>query len=235
MPLGKHAGQRIKENLAVAVAYGEAIRFQLLQEGAPDRPFIAGDDSPDYVLFHATHASNALTLRNHEFDAAIAKGFAEAKLDPENPWHWRALLFAFAEAYYPRKNSNQFWTLDRLTRLAAQELRIKIVHPKWTQDQYHKALTKWVAKQYGKQIESSSVLRLLRQARDRKKNPFLDSICQEIEREWAERMGKYKSKFKDPDSVIQGMRGHPSTVDAAIALADARLRSVTANLKKDHN
>ena len=187
------------------------------------------------MLFHATHASNALTLRNHEFDAAIAKGFAEAKLDPENPWHWRALLFAFAEAYYPRKNSNQFWTLDRLTRLAAQELRIKIVHPKWTQDQYHKALTKWVAKQYGKQIESSSVLRLLRQARDRKKNPFLDSICQEIEREWAERMGKYKSKFKDPDSVIQGMRGHPSTVDAAIALADARLRSVTANLKKDHN
>ena len=160
--------------------------------------------SPDYVLFHATHASNALTLRNHEFDAAIAKGFAEAKLDPENPWHWRALLFAFAEAYYPRKNSNQFWTLDRLTRLAAQELRIKIVHPKWTQDQYHKALTKWVAKQYGKQIEFSSVLRLLRQARDRKKNPFLDSICQEIEREWAERMGKYKSKFKDPDSCNPG-------------------------------
>ena len=51
MPLGKHAGQRIKENLAVAVAYGEAIRFQLLQEGAPDRPFIAGDDLQTMCYF----------------------------------------------------------------------------------------------------------------------------------------------------------------------------------------
>ena len=169
MPLGKHAGQRIKENLAVAVAYGEAIRLPVVTRRR------SGPSIHRWRWFSRLCAISryprvqCFNLADHEFDAAIAKGFAEAKLDPENPWHWRALLFAFAEAYYPRKNSNQFWTLDRLTRLAAQELRIKIVHPKWTQDQYHKALTKWVAKQYGKQIEFSSVLRLLRQARDRKK------------------------------------------------------------------
>ena len=239
MPEGKHAGQRIKANLEFAQAQAEALRQQLLRAGASNRPFVSNDDSLDYALFRALEASDALTLVRHEYDEAIAKAFSEAKLDPENPWHWRVLLNVFADAYFPRRDSNQFWHYGRLTEVAAEDLRqewltdLAAGDPKKSRKKKQlrearikrrKELTEWVAQRYGKRLAPSTVSKLLRQARDRKINKQLENTYQELVHDWTEILGKYKEKMSDFDGTIEALKNDPRTMKLTVALSASRLR-----------
>ena len=228
MPVGKHPGQRAKENLKAAPAYAKMVELKLREEVGVERPFTADDQTVDYALFRASHASAALTLNDHEIDTAIAKAFSEAGLDPENPWHWRALLHAFAEAYYPAPNSNQFWTAARLTELLGENLRLATQYPKWKKEQRNKQLIKWIADRYGKHIKVSTLPRLLRQAKDRKTNKFLDSIYQEVKRDSTETL----SKYLDQDSVAKVLSNSSTTMEFAIALDNLCLGYARRNFAK---
>jgi len=241
MSVGKHAGQRAMENLKLAIAHAEAINLKLRSEGESDSIFAAANDSLDYQLKRASHASAALTLHD-QLDGCIAKAFSEAQLNPENPWHWRVLLTAFAEAYYPRRDLNQFWTGARLTTLLAEAHRMKRDHPKWKRSKREKELRNWITKKHGtrakigtKEMSTEAVTRILRMAADRKTNDFLNMTYNEIERGRIELLSLLSERF-GPDTaakVSDDPRWPSKLKETAEGMAIARLMTLSRKRPRD--
>ena len=126
MSVGKRAGERLKSTLASeAIARTKGLSTLLEDQGASDIAFSNPDPTEEYEIYRSIHASAALQLSTAlGSERAIESAFAEAKLNPENPWHWRVLIELFAEACFPAKNKDVFWTSTRLMALLQKEINL---------------------------------------------------------------------------------------------------------------
>jgi hypothetical protein len=102
----------------------------------------------------------------------IEKAFADASLDIGVPWHWRLLLYFFARAHY-LKTKPKKWTGTSYFRLLQAEAAIRTKYPSLSQAQVR---TKLARMPRYRKIGSEQLRKMLRYAKDPKKNAILNVI-----------------------------------------------------------
>lgn len=219
MSVGKHAGQRTKSGLAQAVARAKGLSMLLEGRGISDERFCTPDESLDYQLFRATSANDALQLASEmPQDRAIAHAFKDARLNPENPWHWKLLLEIFAEAYYPAKDVNSFWSSTRLIQLLDKEFRLKQIE-QLSRKSVNDQLEKFVKDRFGKTLSKVTLRTLLRQARDPSHNIFIRRAQRQLEDELDYFMKKHSARITSGSSRPGEQSNEKSIKEAEIARA----------------
>jgi hypothetical protein len=109
---------------------------------------------------------------NHYLMDYIEKAFEDASLDIGVPWHWRLLLYFFARAHY-LKTKPKKWTGTSYVRLLQAEAAIRAKYPSLSQAQVH---TKLARMPRYRKIGSEQLRKMLRHAKDPKKNAILNVI-----------------------------------------------------------
>jgi hypothetical protein len=128
----KSAGSYIAEKLKTITRSG----------GAP-YPYLPSDIPWDDPVAWLRHARNAFNPRN--LNGAIKASFDNFKLDPRNPYHWRMLLFFFAEAHFRERESRgrpKQWTSQRLCDLLRQVSDARKKRPNANQSDVFRSLVK---------------------------------------------------------------------------------------------
>lgn len=110
----------------------------------------------------ALEANRATTLGFFGKDAPIRKAFNRFGLDPQNPWHWRELLYCMADAHDgENKVKGAKWTKDRLHRLYARAKG----YPGVNDSEKEKNLRRDYPKDYGFFSDPGTLRKHLRMAR----------------------------------------------------------------------
>lgn len=198
---GKSVGQRIKDGLAVrARVIGDSLTLMALKQFEGEKSRDADEVwNDDYAT--AAHAHSALITTESYDDALITAVFKEGQLDRRNPWHWRALMTIFVEAYYPGKALNTFWSSDRLSRLLFWEMEAKALNPKATPAQIISDLKKRIRLEMGKDLDKSSVEDRMKKANNPKINTKLAQEIAQVKIVYEQLIGLHKKDGKSLPTV----------------------------------
>jgi hypothetical protein len=117
--MAKHdsASQRLKQSIAK--------RRDARKQDPLNAPVgLLGQNDWNDPLIWATGARRALTL--HPFDDALKKAFEVFNCNPQNPFHWRAVITCLAQAHFDSKprGAPVKWTSRRLYALLVDFDRI---------------------------------------------------------------------------------------------------------------
>lgn len=128
-----------------------------------------------------------LDLRIGDFDWAdpnnpfltthINNAFADAKLDPKKPWHWRLLLYCFAAAHYSTNKPTK-WGYRAYCQLLQDANKIKSANSGESKDKHICCQLRKMARY--KNFSIDHLRKMLRQARDPERNAYLDFSVRSI-------------------------------------------------------
>jgi hypothetical protein len=178
----KHAGTaKLRKRFAereTASKYADVLRQLAFPE--PERAVDWSDPK-----FRPFFADRALALR--EWDAALKKAFAVAKLDPADPFNWRDLLHMFAEHHFGRSAKGRpprKWYSKTWCQLLADYSCIEQQNPKASDTQICQKIIKSFGARYegknGKKIDTGTLRRNLAYAKDPNKNEYLQRLSKDI-------------------------------------------------------
>jgi hypothetical protein len=138
----------------------------------------------------ALGAHEALLLNPGELDEPIRKAFAAFGYNPDNPFHWRRLLWHFTYAHFPdpgRKGAPKKWDDARWCKLLSDFGAVKVSRPKASDNEVCINIKKRFANRYPTET-AGTLRRNLQYARDPSRNGMLAQIrgrfADQI-REWA--------------------------------------------------
>jgi hypothetical protein len=138
----------------------------------------------------ALGAHEALLLNLGELDEPIRKAFDAFGYDPLNPFHWRKLIWHFADAHFrpPRKGgAPKRWDDIRWCKLLSDFGEVKASRPTASDAEVCINIKKRFAHRYGKET-AGTLRRNLQYARDPSRNGTLAQIRDRFAvqtREWA--------------------------------------------------
>ena len=123
---------------------------------------------------------SVMTLTDKPRDASIKAAFEAAKLDPDDPYHWRTLMHFFAWAHFGDKNRRGAptkWDSLHLQKLLNDFEELKSKNTAMSDDRVLSFLGKNEAYQArdGGPLSTSQLRKLLKQARDPKHNELLEA------------------------------------------------------------
>jgi hypothetical protein len=137
----------------------------------------------------ALGAHEALRLLD-ELDEPIRKAFAAFGYNPDNPFHWRMLLWHFAYAHFPvprKKGASKKWNDERWCKLLSDFGEVKASRPNASDNEVCFNIKKRFAQRYATE-NAGTLRRNLQYARNPSRNGILaslrDRFAMEI-RNWA--------------------------------------------------
>jgi hypothetical protein len=123
---------------------------------------------------------NICTLTSDPGDALLARAFAAAKLNSNDPTHWRALLLFFAWAHYGdrgRRGAPKKWDTLRYSQMRKDFSDVKSRNPHLSDDDVFRILGRMPAYQTKRGPLSTSRLRkLFKAANDPTQNELLGTF-----------------------------------------------------------
>jgi hypothetical protein len=139
----------------------------------------------------ALGAHEALLLNLGELDEPIRKAFDAFGYDPLNPFHWRKLIWHFANAHFPpprKKGASKKWNDARWCKLLSDFGAVKASsRPKASDSEVCINIKKRFANRYSTE-DRGTLRRNLQYARDPRRNGILAQIRDRFAvqiREWA--------------------------------------------------
>jgi hypothetical protein len=158
---GKSASDRLSEYFALAPEIGKSVEDLLRRIGR------------QYDMQLEMHDLDWIDPSNPFLMVHINKAFADARLDPNVPWHWRLLLYLFALAHYS-KTKRKTWNSTSYCRLLQAADKIRSKYPHLSEKEICVRLVRTAPY---RRFRADHLRKMLRQARDPKKNPVLSLIA----------------------------------------------------------